>query len=315
MALQIIKLISELVGALANLLWPIVVLIIALKFRPEIRIFINRLKKGKLLGQEVELDSNVEQLRETAQKAEQEALQSNPELYSLTSVLENNELERASAASLDSLDRTYDKAIDKIVDLSATEPLAALLKLSQTIEKELKVLAVSTAVLRSNQRTYARQLIRLMSSKNVLPLHTVESLDQFWQVRNKIIHESVEINHSTIFKVLDVGFQILKTLRQIPVEVITVYYPGVPIYKDENCVEEYEEVKGIILRYMSPGTEMTKIWPVRKGMDFQQGDYVTKDWDCDYKWSQTWYIDPVTSEKKIAWTEVCEFVGVRVTGL
>ena len=56
MALQIIKLISELVGALANLLWPIVVLIIALKFRPEIRIFINRLKKGKLLGQEVELD-------------------------------------------------------------------------------------------------------------------------------------------------------------------------------------------------------------------------------------------------------------------
>jgi uncharacterized protein YutE (UPF0331/DUF86 family) len=312
---QIIKLITELVGALANLLWPVVVLIIALQFRPEIRAFINRLKKGKLLGQEVELESNVEHLRETVQKAEQEALQSSPEPYSLKSAPENNELERANAASLDSLEGAYDKAIDKIVDLSATEPLAALLKLSQTVEKELKVLAVSTAVLKSNQRTSPRQLIRIMSSKNILPLHAVESLDQFWKIRNKIIHESAEISHAIIFKVLDIGFQILKTLRQIPVEVITVHHPGIPVYKDENCVGEHEEVKGIILRYISPGTEMTKIWPVRKNVDFQQGDYVTKDWDCNYRWDQTWYIDPITDEKKIAWTGVCEFVGVPVTGL
>jgi len=314
MALQIIKLISELLGALANLLWPIVVLTIALKFRPEIRAFINRLRKGKLLGQEVELDSNVEQLYETVQKASQEAFQSSPEPYSLKPGSKDNELERADAASLDSLERTYDEAIAKIVDLSAAEPLAALLKLSQTIEKELKVLAVSTAVLRSNQRASPRQLIRLVSSKNILPLHAVESLDQFWQVRNEIIHESVEISHSTIFKVIDIGFQILKTLRQIPVEVITVHHPGMPIYKDENCIEEYEEVKGIILRYISPGTEMTKIWPVRKNVDFQQGDYVTKDWDCDYQWGQAWYFDPVTGDKKIAWTGVCEFVGVHITG-
>jgi uncharacterized protein YutE (UPF0331/DUF86 family) len=312
---QIIKLIIELVGALANLLWPIVVLIIALKFRPEIRAFVNRLRKGKLLGQEVELDSNIEELRETVQKAEQEALQSSPEPYSLKSATESNELGRENAHSVDSLEGAYDKAIDKIVDLSATEPLAALLKLSQTIEKELRVLAVSTAVLESNQRTSPRQLIRLMSSKNILPLHTVESLDRFWEVRNRIIHESVEISHGTIFKVLDIGFQILKTLRQVPVEVITVHHSGIPIYKDENCIEEHEEVKGVILHYISPGTEMTKIWPVRKNIDFQPGDYVTKDWNCDYQWGQTWYVDPVTGEKKIAWTGVCEFVGVRVIGL
>ncbi|PSB23635.1 hypothetical protein [Stenomitos frigidus] len=310
-----IKLVSELIGALANLLWPIVVLIIALKFRPEIRILLTRLKKGKLLGQEVELESNVEQLRETVEKAERESLQSSSATYLSESDPNKNRLESIDVVASNPLDGTQDAAIDKIVDLSATEPLAALLKLSQTLEKELKVLAVSTAVLRSNQRSSPRQLIRLMASKNILPPHTVESLDQFRDVRNKIIHESVEISHSTIFKVLDIGLQLLKTLRQVPVEVITVNHPGIPIYKDEDCVEEYEEVKGIILYYTSPGTEMTKIWPVRKNVDFQKGDYVTKDWDCNYQWGQAWYIDPVTDKKKIAWTGVCEFVGVRVTGL
>lgn len=297
---QIFKLISELLIALAKLLWPIVILIIALVFRRDISAFLNRLKKGKLLGQEVELESNVEQLRETVQKAEQEALQSSNEPYLLEAAPENNKLEETSAVVSSSLEGTRERAIDKIVDLSATEPLAALLKLSQTIEKELKVLAVSTAVLRDNQRTTPRQLIRLMASKNILPPHTVESLDQFWAVRNKIIHESVEISHNTIFRVLDIGLQLLRTLRQVAVELITVYHPDLPIYKDEDCIDEYEQVKGIILHYISPGTEMTKIWPVRKNVDFQKGDYVTKDWDCNYQWGQAWYIDPDTGEKKLA---------------
>ena len=57
------KLINELIVALASLLWPIVTLIIVLVFRSDLAALLKRVRKGKILGQEMELDPMVKGVR------------------------------------------------------------------------------------------------------------------------------------------------------------------------------------------------------------------------------------------------------------
>src|ERR1700730_17474651 len=47
---------ADLISAIASLMWPVVIVVIVSWFRPEIRAFVSRLRKGKFLGNEFELD-------------------------------------------------------------------------------------------------------------------------------------------------------------------------------------------------------------------------------------------------------------------
>src|SRR5207247_1607762 len=68
------KLINECIVALAQLLWPIVTLVLLLVFRRDITALLTRLRKGKFLGQEVELDPAIERFRSSVAQAEKELL-------------------------------------------------------------------------------------------------------------------------------------------------------------------------------------------------------------------------------------------------
>src|SRR3984893_17916211 len=46
---------ADLISAFASLAWPVVALAIVKWFRPEIRAILSRIRKGKFLGQEIEL--------------------------------------------------------------------------------------------------------------------------------------------------------------------------------------------------------------------------------------------------------------------
>jgi uncharacterized protein YutE (UPF0331/DUF86 family) len=306
-----IKLLTDFLPALANFFWPLIAIYAIHSFSPEIKPLLSRLKKGKFLGLEFELDK----LNETVQKAEEETLKSAKEGNLLEFIPEKTTLNQEFNQSSYSLNGEQEKSIDGVIELSASEPIAALLKLYQAIEKELRIIAISTVLIRPDRRSSVRQLTRILSEKNILLPHTAESLEQFSEIRNKVVHGSDLVSRSSIFSLIDTGLQLLKTLRSIPVEVITVYESNIPIYKDANCSDEYEEIRGLILHYKSPGQEMTKIWPVRKNTNFKKGDYVTKDWDTNIVWEHTWYIDPDTHEKKLAWTGACEFIGVAISGV
>ena len=64
--------ISELIKALASLLWPILGFVSIFLFRSEISNAIGRIKKGKFLGQEVELNDEIVKLQQTAAVASEE---------------------------------------------------------------------------------------------------------------------------------------------------------------------------------------------------------------------------------------------------
>jgi len=47
---KVFKLINEFIVAIAQLLWPIVILVIVLIFRRDIAVLLRRVRKGKLFG-------------------------------------------------------------------------------------------------------------------------------------------------------------------------------------------------------------------------------------------------------------------------
>lgn len=73
------KLINELIVALASLLWPIVTLIIVLVFRNDLAALLKRVRKGKILVQEMELDPNVVEFQKAVTEAQEEIPESDIE--------------------------------------------------------------------------------------------------------------------------------------------------------------------------------------------------------------------------------------------
>ena len=63
---------SELLKATASLLWPILGFVALFLFRNEIANAIGRIRKGKFLGQEVELGDELVRLQKTATEASEE---------------------------------------------------------------------------------------------------------------------------------------------------------------------------------------------------------------------------------------------------
>ena len=71
-AATLFKLIIELISAIAKLLWPIIALVIILIFRKDIAALLTRVRKGKLFGQEVELDPSMDEFRKRVGEAQSE---------------------------------------------------------------------------------------------------------------------------------------------------------------------------------------------------------------------------------------------------
>src|SRR5438067_9078998 len=61
-----LKDIAAVIQACATLLWPIFAFVALLVFRPQLQQLLGRLRKGKFLGQEVELDQSLDTLNQSA---------------------------------------------------------------------------------------------------------------------------------------------------------------------------------------------------------------------------------------------------------
>lgn len=221
---------SEMISAVADLLWPIIILVIAIMFRDTIRDLAHRLKRGKLLGQELELEKSITQLNIQATAS-----------YN-TVPLAMSELEKPS----------YHDTTEDILKIAAASPTAGLMKLSADIERELRHFTGS-----GGHHTYVnirspRQVVEYWQKKGLLPAVVVASTRSFFDVRDNIVH-GYSANPKDVMRVIDSGMTILKTLHALPHEVNTVYHTGVDLYADKECKERRQDVSGIILETLSPG--------------------------------------------------------------
>jgi hypothetical protein len=282
---------SNFIKAVAALLWPCLGFTIVLLFKKEIRALFRRLKKGKFFGQELELDSSLTVLNETAKAAAIEVRQI------------------PSTPSNDDAQQTVSASIDEVIKLMAISPKAALVSVSGMIEKEARDLVAAIGLLKGRTHLGLREAIGEVAVKIGLPPHVTASMKLFSEVRNRIVHGH-DASDDDVLRAIDSGLTILKALQAVPRETNIVHNPGVDVFSDPELKSVIPGVKGIILETVSPGGAQTsyRIFPSTKNW-FKKGQRVSWEWSITNKWGPAWYRVPETNEIESAWASAAEFVG------
>ena len=292
---------AGLLQAIAALLWPILTFVLVWRFRIEIADLLKRVKRGKFLGQELELGESLDKLNESALVAAAE-VEKLPVAVETTPDDEKKLLSVASQADEDE--------IKTILELAQTSPKLALISLAIEIEKELREIIYCQGPAGEFRNFTFSLALKILENRGILPSQTIAALREFQNVRNQIVHGRAVASSDDILRAIDSGVIILKTLKAIPRETNIVYHPGVAIYSDKGCTQRRENVRGIILETISPGGALKshRIFATTR-THFEKGKRVAWEWSTERSWGESWYRDPDSNDVKYAWTGSLEFVG------
>ena len=128
---------ATLLQAFAALLWPLFAFTVLVVFRSQFRDLVSRLKKGKLLGQEIELNESLNRLDRSATSVEHEVA-ALPAPAAETSTPEEQRQEATVVRS--------------IVIEAARSPKVALILLASELEKLAREILASTGHLQGRRR-------------------------------------------------------------------------------------------------------------------------------------------------------------------
>lgn len=283
---------ADLIRAIAALLWPLFAFYALYRFGPDIKNLAARLKKGKLLGQEIELGESLDRLDRTASAVASEVA-AVPQLK--------------FGPPADGPDEG--EVVQRVLAAATQSPKAALLLLASEIEKQLRQLLASLGLLKGRKNLPPQRAFAELDEWGGLPKHVAASVKLFWDVRNRLVHGHTA-SDDDILRAIDSGVTILRALQTIPHEVNIVYHPGVAIYTDAECRNLVEDARGVILETVSPGgvTKTRRIFPTTR-THFKKGVRVAWEWSDERRFGQAWYHDPDTGQIQDAWGGSMEFIG------
>jgi hypothetical protein len=283
---------AQLLQAIAAFLWPVFAFVSLFLFRPQISELLKRLKKGKLLGQEIELNESLVQLESSAIAIAQEVARL-----------------PAAEAKEEVTDNELWDTVRRIVATTETSPKAALILLASEVEKEARHVLASVGRLAGRKYVPLSQAIQELDKQyGGLPEHVSEALKLFWEVRNRIIHggDAAEVD---ILRALDSGLTILRALQALPRQIYTVKHTDVQLFKDAEAKSPVSEPKGVILEAVSTrGVAISVIFPTTR-KHFREGKRVAWEWNPNLGWEAMWYRDPETHEILKGWDSSSEFIG------
>lgn len=289
---------TPLIASIAQLMWPIIVLVIVCLFRKEISGLLGRIREGEIFGQKFKADPDVDSFQASVQEAQEEIP---------SSVVEEKQFEQEMII--------LDREESEVLNAAKINPELGIIRLSSILEKELRTIAGTLGHLGNQKRRMTGlEIYQLLVDKGLLPPNTTNALKIFWNLRNQIVHGQIRNEGKNSLRVLDIGLTLLKTIKAIPHEINIVYDPGVILYSDPDCTQEISDAKGLILETTSPGkAEVSKrIFPTTRPEYYKKGKQVTWEWNLSKVWQQAWYIDPDTKEKQKGWDSAGEFVGRHI---
>jgi hypothetical protein len=306
---------AELLRGVAALLWPVVALAAIFTFKEQIRSLIHRVKRAKVLGQEVELTESLDRLESTAEDLE-EVVESAPQEGG------HGGLQGQAGSGTDATQSAWDETEREILREASRSPKVAVILLAAEIESEARklvaVFGLSPRIGRGPGRPNSSSLTRtsrILADRGSIGEATTSAIRQFQAVRNEVVHGVGTVSESEILRAVDSGLTILRALRSIPHERYTVELPNLPIYIDESLTQEFDGYCGAVIRVETPsGAEHTRIFPVRPGR-YVAGQEVGWDWSFKKILPRAWYRDPETGEARTAWDESAEFAGTPLDAL
>jgi len=288
------KLSVDLIVALSYWLWPIVTLTLLLVYRRPIAALLGRVKKGELFGQGFELEPAVDEFQQVVKQAEMEVAQ-------LPLLLEPI-AEESKQTDID---------VNQILDDSKGSPELAIIRLSNILENESKAILGFMGLLPSNSRISVYRAIQSLSERGLLPESAISSLKKFWDLRSKIVHGKAQLDEKEILRVLDIGIDLLKTIRSIPHEVHSIH-DVLDVYDDPECTKRRQGVRGLVIdSQTSDGGFIRRLFHTTKTDYYQAGKRVAWEWNLKNSIHESWYVDPIDgSKRKIGGT--LDFIGRQI---
>ena len=286
--------VATLLQALAALLWPGFAFTALFMFRKQFANLLSRLKKGKLLGQEIELNESLEKLQQAAQDTQVEVAA----------------LPQSASPPKTDAEVIQDQNIaQRIIGEAAASPKAALIRLAAELERLAREVLATTGHLRGRRFVPIQQAISELHKTYGLAAHVPSSLHHFWDVRNRLIHKG-EGTDEDILRAIDSGLSILRALQAMPREVNIICEPNISVYADEGLAVPLANVHGVLLETHSPGgvSKSLRLYPSSRN-HFKKGKQVSWEWNMSLVVGPGWYRDQSTGEARQAWSSSAEFIG------
>jgi hypothetical protein len=292
---------AELIRSIAALLWPILAFVALCMFKQRIQEILGRLRRGKVLGQEIELEQSLRELHETAQAAESETAQV-VEAPSTTAAAEEQKRDAWAVP-------------ERVLEEASRNPKVALILLASELEREVRQLLASMGFFGRARPGSLPESIRTLEERGALPRHLAESVRNFWAVRNRLVHGH-EASEDDIVRAIDSGLTILRAIQAIPHEVNIVHHPGVEVYVDADGKHTRPDIKAVLLETTSPGgaAKSLRVFPTTR-THFQKGKRVSWEWNSDLVVGESWYRHPETGKVTYGWRSSMEFVGRHLEDL
>lgn len=291
--------IAGLIRAVAALLWPALGIYVVIKHEKQLRDLLARLRKGKLLGQEIELDSSLKELHSQATLAQEQS----------TPPEQPAEMPDGIDVGDEGRDEDEFTTFENEILVSAKEsPTVALMQLAAKVERLASDIWSDLDDGSYPSRVHGRQLLERLS--HVLPASTSAAVRTFWNVRNLIVHGR-DADDEDVISAVDSGLLLWRSLNQFRHSYVEVLRCAIPLYSDSEGENLILDASGIELR-LSTGPYRDQILPTTR-QGYQPQMKLRWEWSFDRKFAETWYREPMTGEMRQAFTSSATFVGEPIS--
>lgn len=218
---SLLELIVDLINALARPSVPLVVIIFIYKFRNELSDILKRLKKGKILGQEIEVSERIDELSENAAE---EYIELPPSVITEEQTIKEEERIKVTEESrviLEEAEKNPKKALDSVVN---------------RVEMELKDLIATHGLIRYFEKGFHfLKASALLQNRGVVSRTIGTSLRNFYKLKKDITEKQTQSSGEDILRLTDLGIILSNSIKAIPRESYEVLAPNIEVFKDNRC--------------------------------------------------------------------------------
>jgi len=168
-------------------------------FSSDLKEYTERVKKLKVGDLEIELEERIKEL----------AIKTDETLEEKSETIKKPPSISGPPWMKDSKEQLRDK-ISEMIDI----PEAALVLIAIEIEKELRAIFEKADFGDMKIPMSPIRQINLLNEKGIIDVETKDIFQQFWQIRNKVVHgHSLQLSEKQRIEIIEIGLKVLKLLE------------------------------------------------------------------------------------------------------
>ena len=248
------------ISAISELLWPLVVFVVAIIFRSEIKRLVSRISHAKIFGHEVgfsakELLASVNTTISESEAARGKGLTDFSPPSAPGEEVKEQPTFHDRERHLGLLDRPIEGAIlDSLKLQLIREPASSVLLISAELEKSLRDLLLADGKLLQSDRRSLGRMAEQVEKEYSLSINFASSIKDIIHVRNRLAHGQFHFPDHVLREIGDAALEIVDLVRRIPRDIIYVEKSKLPVYLNDNLAEQLQGYEAVYLLFAAiPG--------------------------------------------------------------